>query len=63
MGRSSFTALSLVVPEKLRFRVKLESWDHDWKDAGHERKAFYSNLPPRNYPFRVMACNNSGDCC
>jgi signal transduction histidine kinase len=40
--------------------VKLEGWDRDWKDAGNERKAFYSNLPPRKYRFRVMACNNSG---
>jgi PAS domain S-box-containing protein len=55
-----YTALSLVVPEKVRFRVKLEGWDRDWKDAGNERKAFYSNLPPRKYRFRVIACNNSG---
>ena len=55
-----YTALSLVAPEKVRFRVKLEGWDADWKDVGTERKAFYSNLPPRNYRFRVMACNNSG---
>jgi signal transduction histidine kinase/ligand-binding sensor domain-containing protein len=55
-----YTALSLVVPEKVRFRVKLEGSDRDWKDAGNERKAFYSNLPPRKYRFRVMACNNSG---
>jgi signal transduction histidine kinase/ligand-binding sensor domain-containing protein len=55
-----YTALSLAVPEKVRFRVKLEGWDRDWKDAGNERKAFYSNLPPRSYRFRVMACNNSG---
>ncbi len=55
-----YTALSLVVPEKVRFRVKLEGWDRDWKDAGNERKAFYSNLGPREYRFRVMACNNSG---
>ena len=55
-----YTALSLVVPEKVRFRVKLEGWDRDWKDAGNERKAVYSNLPPRKYRFRVMACNNSG---
>ena len=55
-----YTALSLVVPEKVHFRVKLEGWDRDWKDAGNERKAFYSNLGPREYRFRVMACNNSG---
>jgi ligand-binding sensor domain-containing protein/signal transduction histidine kinase len=55
-----YTALSLVAPEKNRFRVKLEGWDGDWKDAGNERKAFYGNLTPRNYRFRVMASNNSG---
>jgi ligand-binding sensor domain-containing protein/signal transduction histidine kinase len=55
-----YTALSLAAPEKMRFRVKLEGWDRDWQDAGNERKAFYTNLPPRNYRFRVMACNNSG---
>jgi PAS domain S-box-containing protein len=55
-----YTALSLTAPEKMRFRVKLEGWDRDWKDTGNERKAFYSNLPPRNYRFRVIACNNSG---
>ena len=55
-----YTALSLVAPEKNRFRVKLEGYDPDWKDAGNDRKAFYTNLPPRNYRFRVMASNNSG---
>ena len=42
------------------FRVKLEGHDPDWKDVGNERKAFYNDLPPRNYRFRVMASNNSG---
>jgi signal transduction histidine kinase/ligand-binding sensor domain-containing protein len=55
-----YTGLSLVAPEKNRFRVKLEGWDRDWKDAGNEHRAFYSNLPPRSYRFRVMAANNSG---
>jgi signal transduction histidine kinase/ligand-binding sensor domain-containing protein len=55
-----YTALSLVAPEKNRFRVKLEGRDPDWKDVGNERKAFYNDLPPRNYRFRVMASNNNG---
>jgi len=55
-----YTALSLVVPEKVRFRYKLEGWDRDWEDAGTRRQAFYTNLGPRKYRFRVMACNNSG---
>jgi len=55
-----YTALSLVVSEKVRFRYKLEGWDRDWQDAGTRRQAFYTNLAPRRYRFRVMACNNSG---
>jgi Y_Y_Y domain len=55
-----FTALSLVAPEKIRFRYKLEGYDSDWQDVGNRRQAFYTNLPPRNYRFRVIACNNSG---
>jgi PAS domain-containing protein len=55
-----YTALSLVAPEKVLFRYKLEGWDRDWQDAGNRRQAFYSNLPPRNYRFRVTERNNSG---
>jgi PAS domain S-box-containing protein len=55
-----YTALSLVAPEKVLFRHKLEGWDQDWQDGGTRRQAFYGNLPPRNYTFRVTACNNSG---
>jgi signal transduction histidine kinase/ligand-binding sensor domain-containing protein len=55
-----YTALSLVAPEKNRFKYKLEGRDSAWKDAGNERKASYTDLPPRNYPFRVIASNNNG---
>ena len=55
-----YTALSLVAPEKVLFRYKLENFDRDWQEAGTRRQAFYNNLPPGNYRFRVMACNNNG---
>jgi signal transduction histidine kinase/ligand-binding sensor domain-containing protein len=55
-----YSALSLVVPEKVLFRYKLEGWDRDWQDVANRRQAWYSNLPPRGYRFRVAACNNSG---
>ena len=58
--RIDYTALSLVAPEKILFRYKLENWDRDWQDVGNRRQAFYTNLSPGNYKFRVMACNNSG---
>ena len=50
----------MVAPEKNRFKYKLEGYDRDWEDAGNRRQAFYTNLPPRNYRFRVIASNNSG---
>jgi signal transduction histidine kinase len=55
-----YTALSLVAPEKNQFKIKLEGWDREWQDMGNRRQAFYNNLPPRTYRFRVMASNNSG---
>jgi signal transduction histidine kinase len=55
-----YTALSLVAPEKNRFKYKLEGYDRDWQDVGNRRQAFYGNLSPRNYRFRVIASNNSG---
>jgi signal transduction histidine kinase len=58
--RLDFTALSLAAAEKVRFRYKLEGYDHDWQEAGNRRQAFYTNLPPRSYRFRVIAANNSG---
>ena len=58
--RIDYTALSLSVPERVRFRYKLESWDKDWQEAGDRRQAFYTNLSPGNYVFRVVASNNDG---
>jgi ligand-binding sensor domain-containing protein len=54
-----YTALSLVAPERVLFRYKLEGWEQDWHEVGNRRQALYSNLPPRAYRFRVIACNNS----
>ena len=56
----AFTALSLVAPEKVHFRFKLEGQDSDWREVANDRQVQYSNLAPRNYTFRVKAANNSG---
>ena len=55
-----YTALSLSIPERVRFRYKLEGAESTWHDAGTRRVAFYNHLPPNNYRFRVIACNNDG---
>jgi signal transduction histidine kinase/ligand-binding sensor domain-containing protein len=55
-----YTALSFMVPQKVRFRYKLQGHDVDWQEAGTRRQAFYSDLRPGTYRFRVIACNNDG---
>ena len=56
----NYTALSLVVPDRVFFRYKLDGVDKDWEEAGTRRQAFYTNLPPGQYSFHVRACNNDG---
>ncbi len=55
-----YTALSLGAPEKVAFRYKLEGRDGDWVEAGNRRQAFYTDLPPGSYRFRVIAANDRG---
>jgi ligand-binding sensor domain-containing protein len=51
----SYTALTLTAPDKIPFRYRLEGFDTDWIDAGTRRQAYYTNLPPGSYRFRVEA--------
>ncbi len=55
-----YTAGSLLIPERVRFRYRLEGYDASWIDAGTRRVAIYSKVPPGDYTFEVLACNNSG---
>lgn len=55
-----YTALSFLDPSRVMFKYKLEGYDSQWIDAGNRRTTFYTNLPPGNYRFRVIACNNDG---
>ena len=55
-----YTALSLSNPLAVRFRYRLEGFEKDWVDAGPRRAAFYTNLPPGRYRFRVRAANEDG---
>jgi signal transduction histidine kinase/ligand-binding sensor domain-containing protein len=57
-----YTGLSYVVPTRIVFKYMLEGFDTRWVDAGTRREAFYTNLPPGRYSFRVAACNLDGDC-
>jgi signal transduction histidine kinase/ligand-binding sensor domain-containing protein/DNA-binding response OmpR family regulator len=55
-----YTGLSLLIPQRSRFRYQLEGFDSDWVDAGSRRTAFYTRLAPGTYTFRVAASNNDG---
>ena len=55
-----YTALSLLAPEKVRFRYRIEGADDAWFEAGTNRKAIYTHLPAGDYVFHVIACNNDG---
>lgn len=55
-----YTALSFRIPERVHFRYQLEGTDTEWTDAGARRVAYYSQLPPGNYRFHVIAANEDG---
>ena len=55
-----YTGLSFLAPQKVKFKYQLEGYDNDWIDAGTRRTAFYTNIAPGDYTFRVQACNNDG---
>jgi ligand-binding sensor domain-containing protein/signal transduction histidine kinase len=55
-----YAGLSFVAPQKVRYRYMLEGFDRGWTDAGTRRTAYYTNIPPGRYTFRVQAANNDG---
>jgi len=55
-----YIGISLTIPEKVRYQFKLEGFDTDWAPVTNETRATYSNIPPGEFTFKVMACNNDG---
>jgi signal transduction histidine kinase/ligand-binding sensor domain-containing protein len=55
-----YAGLSYVAPAKVRYRYFLEGFDQRWTEADSRPTAYYTNLPPRHYRFRVQAANNDG---
>jgi ligand-binding sensor domain-containing protein len=55
-----YTALSLSIPERVKFRYRLDGLDDSWQDAGTRREAYFSRLRPGHYTFHVIACNGDG---
>ena len=58
--RIDYTAPALSMPERARFRYRLQGVDNGWQDAGGRREAFYTHLLPGTYHFNVLAINEDG---
>ncbi len=50
-----YSVIQLRSQERVRFRYMLEGFDKGWTEASSRRVAYYTNLPPRTYRFRVAA--------
>jgi ligand-binding sensor domain-containing protein/signal transduction histidine kinase len=50
-----YSAVRLRSQERIRFRYILEGFEHEWNEALRRRAAYYTNVPPGDYRFRVQA--------
>jgi signal transduction histidine kinase/ligand-binding sensor domain-containing protein len=55
-----FAGVSLLEPQQVAHRYRLDGFDKSWIDAGPRRAAYYTNLAPGTYRFRVQARNADG---
>jgi ligand-binding sensor domain-containing protein/signal transduction histidine kinase len=55
-----YSGLSLSVPERVRYRYRLDGFDRGWSEPVASREAVYTNLSPGSYQFRVIASNSDG---
>lgn len=50
-----YTAPHFLAPEEVEFSYRLDGLDQEWTSAGDRRTAYYTNLRPGSYRFRVRA--------
>lgn len=55
-----YAALNYIFPERNQYRYMLEGFDRAWNEVGNRRIAYYTNLEPGQYTFRVEGANNDG---
>ncbi|WP_143006626.1 ligand-binding sensor domain-containing diguanylate cyclase [Aquimonas voraii] len=55
-----FTGLAFVMPQRVRYRYRLEGFDEDWVERGEQRSAVFTNLGPGEYSLRVQAAHPNG---
>jgi signal transduction histidine kinase len=51
----------MAMPERTRFRYRLDSLDRTWSAGASSRQVVFTPLSPGNYTFRIMASNALGD--
>ncbi|HZZ74818.1 MAG TPA: ATP-binding protein, partial [Puia sp.] len=56
----SFAAIDYRSPENNKYYTMLENYDSTWREAGADKSAYYLNVPPGKYLFRVNAVNIDG---
>lgn len=56
----NYSGGNLAVPERIRFRYKLDGTDHGWSEIVASRQVSYNNLGPGSYRFHVVASNSNG---
>lgn len=55
-----YIGIDLNAPDRVVYQYMLEGQDKDWQDAGSRRQAYYTNLPPGTYHFRIRASTGTG---
>ena len=55
-----FAALTFKAPQTVVFKHMLEGYDTAWKEVSSSHSAFYTNIPPGKYTFRVIAGYKDG---
>ncbi|PAP80177.1 hypothetical protein B1759_01910 [Rubrivirga sp. SAORIC476] len=55
-----YAGLSYLSPSRVRHRFRLDGRDREWTAAGARRAAYYTDLAPGDYVFRVQAANDDG---
>lgn len=55
-----FSALNYIFPDQNQYAYKLEGFDREWNQVGNRREAYYTNIQPGHYTFRVRGSNNDG---
>jgi len=55
-----FTTNNYIAPQKNRFKCRLKNFDDNWIEVNYNGQANFTNIPPGNYIFEVLAANNNG---